>query len=161
MTPPTVVTDAMLADGRAKICNVCHVAKVKFHFTNDRSRKFGYHNTCKECLYPRNNESAAQYRQRRMLWNGFKLTVEQYEAMLEEQGGVCAICERPETNTYLGVVRRLAVDHDHTCCPGDKSCGECVRGLLCSACNTALGRLNDDLDRLQAAMDYLVSFSRS
>ena len=45
--------------------------------------------------------------------------------MLDEQGGVCAICRRREGNKYL------AVDHSHIT--------GCVRGLLCTGCNVAVG----------------------
>ena len=32
------------------------------------------------------------------------------------------------------------VDHDHACCPeGGRSCGKCIRGLLCMECNKYLG----------------------
>lgn len=62
--------------------------------------------------------------------------------MAIRQGGRCAICRRePEQG------RRLAVDHDH-------ATGE-VRGLLCKACNTALGMFRDDVASLARAIGYL------
>ena len=71
------------------------------------------------------------------------LTEDEYKAMLEAQGGVCAICnEKPKSG-------RLAVDHIHGT--------ERVRGLLCNLCNPALGLFKDDPDRLKAAIEYLES----
>jgi hypothetical protein len=52
----------------------------------------------------------------------------------------------------------LAVDHDHTCCSGEITCGKCVRGLLCVRCNTVLGLLRDDPEILRAAIAYLEKF---
>ena len=50
--------------------------------------------------------------------------------------------------------RRPDTDHDHTCCNGPTSCGQCVRGLCCRACNTyVLGRYN--AVQLRALADYL------
>lgn len=80
----------------------------------------------------------------------FKLTPEQWDLKFAAQGGVCAICVEPPQE---GV--RLAVDHDHACCPGKYSCGKCVRALLCNKCNWFLGACDDDLDRLAAAVRYL------
>jgi hypothetical protein len=77
------------------------------------------------------------------------ITANEYEAMFEAQGGKCAICRRPPR------VRSLAVDHDHSCCPGAGSCGKCIRGLLCDDCNQAIGRFEDDVERLKAAVTYL------
>lgn len=53
------------------------------------------------------------------------MTLEDYNAQLQRQGGVCAICgEKPKNNL-------LAVDHDHDT--------GAVRGLLCSPCNRHVG----------------------
>jgi hypothetical protein len=89
-------------------------------------------------------------RDRALLVN-YGLEVGRYESMLNEQDGGCAICfKTPEENG-----KRLAVDHDHTCCPGKKSCGRCVRGLLCDACNHSIGRMEDDVSRLERAIAYI------
>ena len=61
----------------------------------------------------------------------FGMTIKDYDAMHEAQGGVCAICNQPETSNRGGRVYRLAVDHDH-------NTGK-VRGLLCFKCNSAMG----------------------
>ena len=72
----------------------------------------------------------------------YGLEAEEYEAILEVQGGVCAIC------TQRPVSKRLAVDHDHRT-------GE-VRGLLCSRCNhDLLGALHDSLELARRAVSYL------
>lgn len=68
----------------------------------------------------------------------FKRTLDDYDRVLEEQGGVCACCSRPPGE------RRFCWDHDHQCCPGKRSCGECVRGLVCIACNVRIGYLETD-----------------
>jgi hypothetical protein len=76
---------------------------------------------------------------------GFELG--EYERRLQEQGGVCAMCEKSETHIdkRLGVPRRLVVDHNHTT-------GK-VRALLCSTCN--LGNRPDDIGWLKLRIAYL------
>lgn len=85
---------------------------------------------------------------------------ERYEEMLKEQNGVCAVCDLPEKeiDRRTGLIRALSVDHDHSCCPGKKSCGKCVRRLVCGDCNHGLGYFHDDPDRLIAAAMYLVQY---
>lgn len=73
------------------------------------------------------------------LWTRFKITSREYEAMLIAQGGGCAICGNPPKSV------RLHVDHDHACCPENgKSCGRCIRGLVCYPCNGKLSVLESD-----------------
>jgi Recombination endonuclease VII len=81
------------------------------------------------------------------LMHYFGIDNEQYAKMLVAQGGVCAICDRPERMIRFGKVQALSVDHDHK--TGD------LRSLLCHACNKALGAFGDDPARLERAAAYL------
>lgn len=62
------------------------------------------------------------------LWSLYRLRPEDWEALYVAQDKKCATCGRK--------TKKLCVDHDHSCCPGPKSCGKCVRGLLCRQCNS-------------------------
>jgi hypothetical protein len=88
----------------------------------------------------------------RYFWNAdlkknYGVTAEWYDAQLEKQNGVCAICGLPERTKIRGALVRLAVDHCHH--------SKQVRGLLCTACNRAIGLLNHDTKLLQSAIQYL------
>lgn len=80
----------------------------------------------------------------------YSITAEQYQALYEFQGGKCAIC-----GVGRGLSKALFVDHDHACCDGPTSCGECVRGLLDEPCNTYLGRIKDSPEIAQRLLNYL------
>ena len=69
-----------------------------------------------------------------------------YEEMLLKQNGVCAICKSTLNSSRY---TKLCVDHNHRT--------NKVRGLLCVACNTALGLFKDSRERLLAAIEYLKS----
>lgn len=63
-------------------------------------------------------------------------------------GAGCSNCGRNDI--------RIAIDHDHSCCPEvGKSCGKCVRDLLCSNCNTILGLCKDSPDILRDLATYV------
>jgi len=85
----------------------------------------------------------------------FGVTLANYQEMFDHQNGLCAVCEQPETTMLGGKIKWLAVDHDHECCPSRKSCGKCVRRLLCGKCNVGLGNFNDNPALLRAAALYL------
>ena len=68
----------------------------------------------------------------------YGLTPEQHAAMVEAQGGLCAICQRK---------RKLVVDHCHET--------GVVRGLLCGECNIGIGKLGDTPASLARAVKYL------
>lgn len=82
------------------------------------------------------------------LFSAYGLTVDEYDRLLAKQGGRCAVC-RTDTpgNRRTRAIRAFCVDHDHVT-------GH-VRGLLCSACNRAIGMLKDDPDVIEAALKYV------
>jgi hypothetical protein len=71
----------------------------------------------------------------------YKMTIEDYESLLLSQGGHCALCQVVQGDDK----RRMAVDHDHECCSGTRSCGKCLRGILCADCNRKVGFLEATL----------------
>ena len=128
-----------------KWCPPCEAWLPKSKFSQSSVRSDGLQGICKSC------HSDA------WLKNKFNLTRDQWNQMLADQGGACAACGTTEP----GGKGTWHVDHDHRCCPATgKSCGECVRGLLCQGCNRGMGYLNDDPDRLLAAAAYLLSNSK-
>ena len=144
-----------------KTCTECRQEKPLSEFywnKNPKNKKTGgfYHSRCKSCAKARSAVyNAARYRglspeeKLRASLKAYGITPEQHAEMLEQQGGACPICLKELEAPY--------VDHDHSCCPGRKSCGKCVRGLLCSTCNTGLGLLGDSRENLARAADYLAS----
>lgn len=85
----------------------------------------------------------------RMLMRTYGLLQSDYDRMVKEQNGVCAICEQPETSYDKRAKRTkvLSVDHCHTT-------GK-VRELLCFECNVSLGRLGESVERLEAMIRYI------
>ena len=94
----------------------------------------------------KNPELKKEYARRSSLKYNYGMTLEEYDALLISQGGVCALCGKPPTT------KRLAVDHDHTT--------NRIRGLLHGACNLLLGTAQDDPHLLHAAIRFLALHGR-
>lgn len=111
-----------------------------------KSKRQRYHNQNREFL---NQKDREEYRTpkvlNRILLSSFGITLDQFNAMNDAQGGLCAICKRPP----ITKASRLSVDHCH-------ETGK-VRGLLCTRCNTGIGMLNDSIEYVESALIYLVS----
>lgn len=155
----TVYVTSHNTKGDLRTCKLCEVAKPfsDFPFSLRTGQKHYLRSECKACcsrvarewnLANPEKYSLAKIRSRLQKYG---LTLEKYYEMLESQGGGCAICSiPPPPGTYL------SVDHDHSCCPSQcKCCGKCVRGLLCSKCNTAIAMLGDSADGVRSALRYL------
>ncbi len=98
-------------------------------------------NASKQSWKAANKEKAAAALFRGQL-KKYGITPEQFYVLVEYQGGVCAGCLRT-----CRVFGRLSIDHCHT--------SKNIRGLLCSACNMAVGGLEDNPDTLLRLVDYL------
>jgi hypothetical protein len=136
-----------------KICNKCKEEQpiTAFHMTGigEKRRK-----TCKIC---RNNEKRVNRQHNPEQHRGYelkrryKITVYQFNLILTLQNKRCALCGSIEP----GGQGTWHVDHDHNCCLGATSCGKCIRGLLCTNCNSVLGFAKDNKLILKKAIKYL------
>lgn len=128
-------------------------------------RKHATRGLCASCnsqawnkAHPERVKANRKHIQRKLsLWHTYGMTPEEYEARWRAQDGRCANpgCRAPRPMSPPSFKRALLVDHCHAT--------GIVRGLLCGACNSALGLARDDPDRLQGLIDYLaaVRVSRS
>jgi hypothetical protein len=130
-------------DGRQVYCKPCQGTAWKAwrQGNPDRTREYDRtHNRKRKPLSPEQRQARRAYR---LQWR-YGLSIEEFDALLEQQDGTCAICPVVISD---GSGRRLHVDHDH-------DTGK-VRGLLCQKCNTALGAFGESPERLRKALAYL------
>lgn len=124
-----------------KRCPDCRQWKPSEDFPRNRRMRDGRHTYCKTCNNSRSRESRQRLHggsRHYHLKRRYGIGADDVDRLIEEQGGVCPICGRPDPDH---------VDHDH-------ATGE-VRGILCFNCNGGLGQFGDDQDRLLAAAAYL------
>ena len=131
---------------KTKSCKDCGSTTRKLPYPGPR---------CTTCHRARKKDLRAKSHSSRML-KLYALTDGEYDKLLEAQGGMCYTCGYWTGNR--GATKKLSVDHDHSCCPAPPICGKCIRGLICSRCNSLLGELGDSqghlLERLERLKDY-------
>ncbi len=128
-------------------CRTCGVEKEleEFYKSGRKGRPEERHTECKECTKARHKDNyCPTAARRRDLKRNYNITLEEYDAMYERQGGKCAICPATEPG---GRWNHFAVDHNHET--------GAVRELLCNNCNTALGLMQDSSYLLRLAANYL------
>jgi hypothetical protein len=139
-----------------KTCPKCDAVKPLDDFPIAWGKPNGRHSYCKTCYreydrtwIERHPEVRAAYGIRWRTANRlterlkpYPLDVDAYLALLESQHYACAICFDAPDDPYT-----LQVDHCHET--------GAVRGLLCPNCNSALGRLGEDPERIRRAADYV------
>jgi hypothetical protein len=140
-----------MRDGRRGDCKECNLKAKQERYIADpaaaiaRVKRWQQANADRVSANQRRRRSTPEARLRERaahLMRKYGMTIEQYDAMLEAQGGGCFICGRSPRDDIS-----LHVDHDH-------STGK-VRGILCFRCNNALADFNEDATVLQKAIGYL------
>jgi Recombination endonuclease VII len=124
-----------------KRCPGCGEWKALDQFPRNKNSKDGRHSYCKPCHNARGKEtyerlygSTRPYHLKRR----YGIGADEFDDLVVRQGGVCAICGRPDPEH---------VDHDHE--------SGAVRGILCFNCNGGLGQFRDSIDALRSAASYL------
>ena len=138
-----------------KRCYKCNTQKQLSEFHKSKNRKDGLSARCKNCqyLYNKNryDKDPESFKLKRIL-NRYGLTAEKYNELAKNG---CEVC---------GSFDNLHVDHDHSCCPPIKNssdvrtCGNCIRGILCRHCNTAEGMLKSNIELVKSLVRYMEKF---
>lgn len=127
-------------------CSTEQLFKKLEEFSCNAGSSSGYDYDCKSCTKKQHALPVYRTKARETIMiRKYNVTLSEYEAMLAQQDGGCAICNTKESKCYGS--EHFAVDHDH-------NTGK-VRGLLCSNCNVALGLFKDSKELLVQATDYL------
>ena len=140
-----------------KICKKCGTNKPLIEFRKHPPNKLGrswVDGSCKNCVRKYKRELQAKIRasdldkSRKQLKNWalirtYGITVDDYNKMLYEQNGCCAICNKHHTEFK----KPLGVDHRH-------SDGK-IRELLCYKCNPGISFFNEDINLLEKVIVYL------
>lgn len=128
-----------------KTCRICKASKPldSFYFRPDSKT---YRTECKSCYVASKAKQRPKTKEqnRRYLIESYGITLADYENLRLAQNYKCAICGLPEESNMHG---KLFIDHSHTT--------NKVRGLLCSDCNTALGKFRDNPVLMLRAAEYV------
>jgi hypothetical protein len=158
--PKSTPRHAMLeCDGAQHRCTGCNEVKAVIDFPNNPETPCGYDPRCKLCRHlarrarmgavkenphcltgeERTDRRIKKEIRFRLKWT-YNISEDAYNWLAFSQDYVCYLCEESDCRTNKeGLTYNLSVDHDHRCCSGNKSCGSCVRHLLCVKCNTLVG----------------------
>lgn len=134
-----------------KQCTKCGNILPVRKFYKGKAYRNGVYPHCKKCHSEasRKYRSTAEYKSKEKKVNRiwrlkkcYNMTLEDYDNMFKEQGGVCFICKQPER-----LNQRLCVDHSH-------KTGK-VRKLLCNQCNRVLGYTEESVTLLREFIKYI------
>ena len=126
---------------KAAKCKPCHYEVMRAYRAKNKAACTATRRKYRQA----NAERMAELTRKSALKTKYGITPEQYDQMLRDQAGACAICrEQPQDG------KRLCVDHCHTT--------GLPRALLCNGCNVGLGAFRDRPDLLRAAAEFIAAY---
>ena len=159
-----------------KKCSKCQISKPFTDFWKDKGQRSGLTTACKECI----NSAlpiteAPSVSEKRCPDCDIVKPASEFRRYTRAVSGLqtyCKYCENERKNAYkyslkiseyrdmigsgcesCGTTQSLCIDHDHSCCPGQGSCGKCIRGVLCRMCNIAEGAITS-VTQLNGLLEY-------
>lgn len=124
------------------VCADCLREKPDSDFSAKQLVKNGIRSICKECWTKRQALEKRHRREYKMNWY-YKLPPREFDRLVIEQCGRCAICNQADDNAEMSLV----IDHNHAT--------KKFRGIICKKCNIAIGMVNEDPAILDAIKEYL------
>lgn len=137
-----------------RLCVDCQIEKDESEYPKytGTNRKVYCRTRCRPCFNAKVRQQPSQTKEARKattIRNVYGLTMEQYNGLIKNG---CEVC---------GTHDKLCIDHDHACCPArTKTCGKCVRGVLCDRHNRAEGMLNSNPNEAIALAMYMMRNER-
>ena len=136
-----------------KTCTRCQESLPIESFNKAKNGRRARCKTCQQLDYrdyvSKNREKVNARRREYNSLRRWNMSASQVEAILAAADYSCEACGCPRSEA-----KALVLDHDHSCCPGEHTCGKCIRGVLCWHCNIALGYLKDDPKRIKGLLTY-------
>lgn len=141
-------------DGHKGDCKPCAIEMARTNYYANREARLAQKKAAYAADPAKHAESNRRWRERNpdkvraLDIKRYRITPDEYDALLASQAGVCAVCG----GLPGGRRKNLDVDHDH-------DTGQ-VRGLLCNRCNLVLGKVQDDSELLNLLAEYVRSAAR-
>ena len=138
------------------ICSKCSQEKSLDEFTKDKRCKNGRSHVCKACTsnamrtWQKEHPERVSRGNTDKVWYRHGISEEGLSELFAKYDGKCWVCLEADAEV---------VDHDHSCCTGNRTCGKCIRGVLCRSCNAGIGMFYDSPDKLMMAASYLTKGS--
>ena len=129
-------------DGLRRCCRCREIKDINLFRGQHLTSQYPY---CLPCV----RESHCESHRKRLIYNKFNITKEDYQKLILDSNNKCKICKQPELHINHASKKTLSltVDHCHT--------SGLIRGLICRNCNLMLGNAKDSIKTLRAAIRYL------